>query len=387
VVTFTTLNPHGLVPATGTSDTNPNARVTVTGAISNLSLNGTFLVQSVPTTTSFTIQNANATAAPTQTTDPHLAVASGKVGTRSGFSDIGGAHSLVTLGLWGADGQTRQVQSGTTMHELGHAGGLTHGGLDRIAVNGGYAFTIEPNCKANFQSVMNYMFQVDLLTDGVLDYSDQELPLLDENGSLSSTVLANADHLTTKWYAPNQPVGSPATRHCDGTPLLQTDQPMFRLEGPTRSIPWPAPPPQDINFDGKIETGMTSLRGYHDWDNINLRQIGATGNDFWAGGGDEVLVGGGDEVLIGGGDEVLLGGGEQDVPTANASVRPPILDNPPTLTQSNFVQVNFTPPTLFHSLISGFNVYRSKNGGTFSNLPPNPTVTVPTAHSYICRPP
>ena len=55
---------------------------------------------------------------------------------------------------------------------------------------------------------------------------------------------------------------------------------MFRLEAPANSMTWSAN--QDINFDGQIET---SLDGYNDWASIDLRQIGATGNDFWAAGG------------------------------------------------------------------------------------------------------
>ena len=392
VVTFTTSTPHGLVPATSTTDTTPNARVTVSGAISNLKLNGTFLVQSVTTTRpySFTIQNANAATAPTKSTDPRLAVASGRVGTRSGFSDIGGAESVVTLGLWGADA-TVAVQSSTFMHELGHANGLTHGGFERASLgNGNYSFTFEPNCKPNHQSVMNYMFQVDLL-DGVLDFSDQVLPLLDESGALSSTVLASADHSSTKWYTPNQPlVGSAATRHCDGTRLAPATDPnpvMYRVGGPVNSIPWPTPSPMDINFDGKIEQCSTCspalppLHGYNDWANIDLRQIGATGHDFWdaddfALGGDDFALGGDDFAL--GGDDFALGGGvpEIDIPTASSTVPTPTGVSA-ALNSSNTVNVTWTPPTLFQSLITGFNIYRSKNGGPFSQLPPNPTVPVP----------
>ena len=61
-------------------------------------------------------------------------LASGVAGSASGVSDLGGADSLVSLGLWGADGQTVPVESGTFMHELGHTLGLTHGGLFRTPV-------------------------------------------------------------------------------------------------------------------------------------------------------------------------------------------------------------------------------------------------------------
>ena len=199
-LTFTTSNPHGLVP--DPTDTGiPSGRITISDAISNPNLNNTYLVQSVPTPTSFTIQVASATTAPTLSTDPFLSVGSGVVGSASGVSDIGGADSLISLGLWGADGQTVPVESGTFMHELGHAFGLAHGGLFRTPVTGGYAFSFEPNCKPNYQSVMNYMFQVDLL-DGVLDYSEQGLNSVNESAASPANVLGNPIHPTTGVVCP-----------------------------------------------------------------------------------------------------------------------------------------------------------------------------------------
>ena len=383
-LTFTTSNPHGLASNAAA----PNGRVTISGAISNPSLNGTYLVQSVPTTTSFTIQLATATAPPTLLSDPSFSVASGAVGSGSGLSDIGGADSLISLGLWGVDGQTIPVESGTFMHELGHSLGLTHGGFFRtpaLGAAGGYTFSFEPNCKSNFQSVMNYLFQVDLL-DGALDYSDQVLNLLDEavgSSSLPNNGLGNPIHPTTKWYTPTQPfTGSPATSHCDGTPISANDQPkvqpMFRLEGPVvgpNSIAWSAN--QDINFDGQIEA---SLQGYSDWDSVDLRQIGATGNNAWAAGLPALPKVGGLPALpkVGGLPALPKVGGVGDfsLKDASSSVRVPTAVSA-TLTPANTVQVSFTPPGFLQSLITGFNIYRSKNGGPFSQLPPNPTVPVP----------
>jgi hypothetical protein len=387
-VTFTTSTPHGLTKAANATDVTPTARVTITDAISNPNLNGTYLVQSVPSTTSFTI-NASATTAPTRDTDPFLSVTSGVVGTGSGISDVGGADSLVSLGTWGADGQTVPVESGTFMHELGHSISLTHGGLYRVPFADGYTFTFEANCKSNFQSVMNYLFQVDLL-DGNLDYSEQSQTLLNESQATPAGVLSGSS--TTKWYSPNQPlVGSAATRHCDGTPLPPNGQPMFRQQGPNSSLTWATN--QDINFDGTIET---ALDGYDDWDNIDLRQVGATGNDFWSGGSSRTGGGssrtgggssrtgggssrtGGGSSRVGGGSSRTGGGvGEIDVRTINSFVR-----TPSGLTaiqgSQNSVQLNWTAPAFGQSLITGFNVYRSKNGGPFSLLPlPVPTVPVP----------
>lgn len=378
-LTFTTSNPHGLA----VSAVAPNGRVTISGAISNLGLNGTFLVQTVPTATTFTIQLATAAAAPAKSSDPFLSVGSGAVIAGSGVSDIGGADSLVSLGLWGVDGQTVPVESGTLMHELGHSFGLTHGGLYRTPVTGGYTFSFEPNCKPNFQSVMNYLFQVDLL-DGALDYSEDDLATLNESTAATSipSVLANASHPTTKWYALNQTFGSPATSHCDGTTLLLTDQPSFRLQGPASSITWSAN--QDINFDGKIET---ALQGYSDWANIDLRQIGATGNDFWAGGALPIKTGGGALPIKTGGGALPIktgggalpiktggGVGEITVQAANSIVRNPT-NLAATLTPANTVQLSFSAPGFGQSLIASFNVYRSVNGAAFSK-PAYATVSV-----------
>ena len=67
----------------------------------------------------------------------------------------GGGDFLVTLGLWDNTnfvGSDFGVAS-TTMHEFGHTFGLGHGG-DAL-----------PNCKPNYLSVMNYMFQLGGLVD------------------------------------------------------------------------------------------------------------------------------------------------------------------------------------------------------------------------------
>ena len=390
-VTFTTSTPHGLAAAISSTDTNPNARVTISDAITNPNLNGTFLVASVPSSTSFTIQIATATTATyTQITDPFLAIGSGVATTRSGISDIGGADSLITLGLWGPDGRTDPVQSGTLMHELGHSLGLTHGGLSR---NPDGTFIFEPNCKSNYLSVMNYLFQVDLL-DGNLDYSEHVLNSLNESLASPPNILSNINQ-TTRWYAPNQPFGSPATSHCDGSPITPNDpsKNMFRLEGAASSLTWSAN--QDINFDGQIEA---SLDGYDDWASIDLRQIGATGNDFWASGGVLSSKTGGGVLSSKTGGGVLssktgggvlssktgggvlsskTGGGvgsEINTQAANSVVRPSKITSAPTLTASNFVQFQFTAPTFGQSQIASFNIYRSVN-----NAAPVLNANVPVA--------
>jgi hypothetical protein len=361
--TFTTSRQHGL---------GVGGRVTISDAITNPNLSGVYFVQSL-TDTSFTIQLPNPTGAAyayTKGTDPDLSVASSTVSTGSGMSDIGGADSLITLGKWGPDGQTTQVQAGTFMHELGHSLALTHGGYF-FDTPGSYAAAFEPNCKPNYQSVMNYLFQVDLLgPDGVLDFSSQRLGTLNENSLSSGITTTDSSAIaftTTKWYDVNPPngVGSPATRHCDGTPfpLPPASDPnptMYRYEGPTPPpanssqtipIPWSAVS-LDINFDGK-KSAFPALRGYDDWSNIDLRQIGATGSDI-AGGG---LLGRGGGLLGRGGG---VGEWEVSFQTANSVVRPPRKLTATVTPPPRKIQLNWTVPSF--GQIKSYRIYRGIDG-------------------------
>jgi hypothetical protein len=298
-VTFTTSAPHGLIlgsPATP-EDQKPRSRVTVGDATSNFGLNGTYFVSSTPAPNQFTIQIATpVNAVYTPSTDPWISVASGRVRSGSGFSDVGGADTLMSLGLWGVVGETWQVQAGTLMHELGHSLGLTHGGFFFPNAPASYVPAIEANCKPNFQSVMNYFFQVDLLHNNlgeqVLDYSGVVLNTLDELAltGVEGVTPSPTPYALTKWYTPVFPgVGTAATRFCDGRPLTGSEPPMYRLQGVTNPILPAWSNGHDINFNGKADfvggAGNLGLRGYNDWANLDLRQIGATGSDTLGGGG------------------------------------------------------------------------------------------------------
>jgi hypothetical protein len=203
-VTFKTSTAHGLK----VDHVAGNGRVTITGAISNPSLNGTYWVKSVqcpnidcslsnkapgPYTFTIDIGGNPILFNYTRFTDPNLAVASGLAGTGSGFSYVAGSGTLVTLGLWKEKNNVRS-QAGTFMHELGHTLGLQHGGGDST------------NCKSNYQSVMNYMFQTASLgPNGVVDFSNQQLSDLDETnlGTLTTTDNSIA-FSTTSWYDTKQ---------------------------------------------------------------------------------------------------------------------------------------------------------------------------------------
>ena len=362
-VTFTTSTSHGLIAGTD--------RVTIANATTNPSLNGTYFVQTA-SGNSFTVQTPTAANANyTQSTDPGLSVTSGRIYTTSGVSDVGGADSLITLGLWGAAGQTDQVESGTFMHELGHSNGLTHGGF-YYDTPGSYVPTVEPNCKSNYQSIMSYLFQVDLLDNGILDYSEQALNSLNENSLPAGVTTTDGSALaysTTKWYTPVQPggVGSAATHHCDGTPLSPGTDPnptMYAVGGTANPITPSWVNGSDVNFNGAIDT---SLRGYNDWAHLDLRQIGATGNDILGTGTIKLGTGtiklGTGTIKLGTGTIKLgtgVGNAELTFTTANSSVRPPRKLTAALTPPPRYIQLSWTAPTF--GQISSYKIYKATNG-------------------------
>ncbi|PYT68404.1 MAG: hypothetical protein DMG39_21320 [Acidobacteria bacterium] len=457
-VTFYTSRGHGLT----VNNVSGNGRVTITGAITNPSLNGTYLVSSVQCQPNpagmpdcsvtnkaagpyiFTVRvGGNPTVFNyTRFTDPNLTVASGQAGTGSGFSDIGGADTLVTLGLWGPK-NTARAQEGTFMHELGHTLGLTHGGYyyGNLAANlSDYTPTIGENCKSNYQSVMNYMFQTALLgTNGGLDFSSQELNILNEDNLGSITTMGMPIAFSSaSWYDTKKPpvvivngvptlAAATATHHCDGTPLSSTDPATYFYQGGTTpfsgagelDIPW-STTMLDANFDGKVET--TNFRGYNDWANTDPRQVGATGSVLLGPGGLFTGPGGfftgpgglftgpgglftgpggfftgpgglftGPGGLFTGPGGLFTGpgvsGGEIDLATVLSVTHPPSTLVATEAASPRVIHLTWTAPTFFDK----FNIYRSAHKGvTFSligsttNTFFDDTVTCnPTGYQYF----
>jgi hypothetical protein len=203
----------------------------------------------------------------------------------SGIADSNGGDLMITLGLWDNEVGTGFVQAATLMHELGHNFGLRHGGVLRSGM-------LEANCKPNYQSVMNYLFQVRGLWDSagvpMIDYSRQLLPTLSESTLVEATGFGATATYQARWYAPlasnfiDVAIGtSPASRHCDGTPVGATEAPYITADADRRTggaIDWNANGviagtlSQDANFDGALGQTFT---GSNDYATMDLRQIGA----------------------------------------------------------------------------------------------------------------
>jgi hypothetical protein len=327
-----------------------------------------------------------------------LAVSNGTPRSNSGVSDVGGGDLMVTLGLWDNSVGTDFMQASTLLHELGHNLDLGHGGDSSDPVN----------CKPNYQSTMSYMFQVQGLLDQYgnrhIDYSTQTLPApnvtLNES-SLNETSRLGAGPLAylPRWYAPfvpNGPYGSPAKKHCDGTPFTDNAK-MVRIDGTSvnaSTLNWDGDGSavdtslsQDVNFDGTISNA--GFQGFYDWMHIDLQQVGArrgaagssddvgpgqdngddqgiAGGDLGIAGGDLGIAGGdlgiaGGDLGIAGGDLGIAGGdlgaaaGELDFETATAVPGAPSGLNATPLVDG--VGLNWTAPSAGSP--SGYTVWRA----------------------------
>lgn len=353
----------------GYGDTNLD-RITIADAINYPALNGVYHISSASssatnnvTTTTLTIATTNVpNGTYTFANEPRLAALYAGPNSSSGHSDVGGADSLITFGLWPEDDApgcqtnpsvplnasqsycvnevgTVQAEAGTLMHEIGHSFALTHGGTyyPNPQNNPSTPPTYGVNCKSNYESIMNYLFQIRGFPDGAIDYSQQTLPNLYED-SLSESTGLGIDGVTklpalhpTRWFAPPNAfdlmLGSrTALAHCDGTPLAG-EAGEVRVDGTTGSstvdwnhdliVPDAVAAPIDVNYDGLIASATanpaTPLLGFNDWQNIDFRQIGSRGGaaGYSGGGVTGDLIGGGTPGdLIGGGiTGDLIGGG------------------------------------------------------------------------------
>ena len=343
--TLTAITVSGGVTTITTADRGPNtnnvnycpSRFTISGVLGDPSLNGIYNTTSCPDSQTIILSTPGVPnwSYPNNTLpEPVIGLTSGTVTSISGYSDLGGSDSAVTLALWetapNQDMSKRaNVIAGTLFHEIGHTLGLTHGGL-YYQTPGSYIPTFDVNCKPNYQSVMNYLFQLDGVgPNAAVAYSNQTLATLSESSLGSVTDLTDTSippnpptFATTAWYTPTAPSSSasPATLHCDGTPL--TGDTGYRVDGPVTPVTPAWTNGQNIAFDG---VSYTQLPGYNDVANIDLRQVGATGGEYASlanvvsfgststplniGAGGNVTLGSGGTVTLGSGGNVTLGSG------------------------------------------------------------------------------
>jgi hypothetical protein len=173
---------------------------------------------------------------------------------------------------------TDRQQSGTFMHELGHNLGLTHGGGFEIDVDQDGNPVIR-NCKPNYLSVMNYLFQTKGLTNAdtgvqAIDYSRADLPTLDEERLDEQAGIGDGALLTT-WAGPTGAL-APVDR---GDGPLDWDNDTLITFGDTVEVDltavaftrgcgrdWNNPPMQ-------TPTPGDQLRGWNDWENLEFRAV------------------------------------------------------------------------------------------------------------------
>ncbi len=189
------------------------SRITISGIQGMPNLNGVYDTTSCPDSKTIIIATpagvANWSYPNSTLPEPVIGITSGTVTSISGYSDLGGADSAVTLGLWATApnqdmSKRATVIAGTLFHELGHTIGLSHGGL--YYDSGNYVPTFEANCKPNYQSIMNYLFQLDGVgPSSAVAFSNQTLTTLTQSsfGSVSHAFRHRSRIRRQRGHVPN----------------------------------------------------------------------------------------------------------------------------------------------------------------------------------------
>jgi hypothetical protein len=192
----------------------------------------------------------------------------------SGYAERPGNDFIVSLGSFTAYQGSIGQQSGTLMHEVGHTLGLQHGGTDDI------------QCKPNYPSVMNYLYQFSEedggeLANRPLDYSRSVYTTIDEAsltngmkiiGSTTRTmVIGGVDSNDSPLTPFEEDAGTPDQRSRRGT-----------VAGTAEPITWAADTKNIRHFTGiagcdatdqfglSSDSSFTGLRSQDDWGAINF---------------------------------------------------------------------------------------------------------------------
>ena len=193
----------------------------------------------------------------------------------TGAGETWGDSILISLG---SPSPPQAYVEGTFMHELGHNLNLWHGG------------NVGTNCKPNYISVMNYLFQLPDMSSRPLDYSQSKITDLNE-GSLDENVGVGASvpaGLTTVFG----PVASPGpTYRTSQTGVAINWDNDGLMEGPGSSD-WPAPPAtpvtpvgvdiNELNFGGCHSASKTieTLAGFKDWATTAIKYNARNSGNF-----------------------------------------------------------------------------------------------------------
>ena len=367
----------------------------------------------------------------------------------SGYSDVGGQNSVISLGYgkWGppnnpaSDGNKWQMKAGTLMHELGHTLGLSHGGTFYKTLGSNppdYTPTFEVNCKPNVQSIMSYVFQFDLLKQPgtgtgannpplyVVDFSEDPqgghlVNTLTESSPQLTGFLSNLTYANTSWFQKTTFSGAAsASGHCDGSPKAANESYSYTNDA-VGNFFWNANTGSDLNFNGAATDVM---HPHNEWDGspvqngaapspgVDLQQVSAVGTISTIGPGGEAGGlkpaggGGGLKPAGGGGGLHPAGGGGGLKPAGGGGGLKPAggggLSSDITHEAANsyarppdglFIDQEEASPRKIDlswfapsfGQVLQYNVYRSDAGGPFNKLNPGPGTQTKFTDTVNCN--
>ncbi len=241
------------------------SRITIAGVLGDPSLNGVYNTATCSDSLHITVATPgvpNWTYPNNTLPEPVIGITSGTVTSISGYSDLGGADSAVTLGLWetapNQDMSKRaKVVAGTLFHEIGH----THW-LDprRTLLRHGPQLRSHLRCQLQAELSKRDELSVPARRGG----AECRRCLLEPDAR--TIVYGRVDWVEPACrrqqqfcdvpnfglvYLPRRasPTASPATLHCDGTPL--DGDTGYRVNGTVAPISPAWSNGQNITFDGQ----------------------------------------------------------------------------------------------------------------------------------------